>query len=274
MTGRRALAGASLAAVLVLALGLAAGVWQTPANLYRGGAPFTATPVALSAVVLAGLVDGINPCAFTVLLLFAAAIASTYRGLGDPGAKTARTTLLLYGGAFILAIFGTYLALGLGLLRASAVLTQNHVGARVGALASVLLGLWMLKDFFLPGWGPRLGAPGALGDLVHRWGQRASLVTMLGLGTLVGLCTVPCSGAVYLAVLSMLALQESFLRSYLYLLLYNVMFVVPLVAILGAASARPTLNRLAHWNLRHRERVRVGLGGTVVAVGLAILATV
>src|SRR5574340_969505 len=74
------------------------------------------------------------------------------------------------------------------------------------------------------------------------------------------LCTVPCSGAVYLGVLSLLALQPSALVGYSYLVLYNLIFVLPLVVILIAASARPTLNRLVHWNLHHKEWVRLALG--------------
>ncbi len=82
------------------------------------------------------------------------------------------------------------------------------------------------------------------------------------------------SGAVYLGVLSLLALQPSALLGYGYLVLYNLIFVLPLVVILAAASARPTLNRLAHWNLHHKEWVRLALGGGVVVMGLLILATV
>jgi hypothetical protein len=37
---------------------------------------------------------------------------------------------------------------------------------------------------------------------------------------------------------------------------------------------RPTLNRLAHWNLHHKEWVRLALGGGVIIMGLIILATV
>lgn len=59
-----------------------------------------------------------------------------------------------------------------------------------------------------------------------------------------------------------------------YLVLYNFMFVLPLIAILVVAPARPSLNRLAHWNLHHRERVGLGLGSAVVVMGFLILATV
>ena len=84
---------------------------------------------------------------------------------------------------------------------------------------------------------------------------------------------MPCSGAVYLCVLSLLAFQPAALLGYGYLVLYNLIFVLPLVASLVAASARPTLNRLAHWNLHHKEWLTLALGGGVVTMGLFILAT-
>ena len=93
-------------------------------------------------------------------------------------------------------------------------------------------------------------------------------------GFLIGLCTVPCSGAVYLAILSLLALQPTVWLGYSYLVLYNLVFILPLVIILLAASTRPTLNRLAHWNLHHKEWVRLALGSGVVVMGLLILVTV
>ena len=112
-----------------------------------------------------------------------------------------------------------------------------------------------------------------LGRWRGRWRKGHYPCLNLG-GFLIELCTVPCSGAVYLGVLSLLALQPSALLGYSYLVLYNLIFVLPLVVILIAASARPTLNRLAHWNLHHKEWVRLALGGGVVVMGLLILATV
>jgi cytochrome c biogenesis protein CcdA len=84
---------------------------------------------------------------------------------------------------------------------------------------------------------------------------------------------VPCSGAVYIAIISLLALQDNFVLSYGYLLVYKVMFILPLAMILLLASTRPGLNRMARWNLHHRERVKLILGGGVVVLGLTILAT-
>ena len=72
----------------------------------------------------------------------------------------------------------------------------------------------------------------------------------------------------------LLAAQPSALQGFAYLVLYNVMFILPLLGILAIASTRPLLNRLARWNLHHKEQVRLALGSGVVLMGLAILATV
>jgi cytochrome c biogenesis protein CcdA len=256
-----------------IALGAVAltGLWHpnAPAETMAAYLP----QITLPAVVVAGAVDGINPCAFTVLLLFITALTSTLKA-GESNVTALRARLLGMGGLYIAAVFLTYLALGVGLLKSLDFFTRQHVPARFGALLAILFGLWMLKDYFLPELGWRLQAPGRVGDIARQMAQRATLPALIAGGFLIGLCTVPCSGAVYLGVLSLLALQPTALQGYAYLVLYNVVFILPLVVILIGASSRPTLNRLAHWNLHHKEWVRLALGGGVVAMGLLILITV
>ncbi len=229
--------------------------------------------ITLPVVLVAGVIDGINPCAFTVLLLFITAILATVQ-VGAQSVNAVRARVLSRGGIYIAAIFLTYLGLGVGLLSTIDIFTRQHLPARIGALFAILFGLWMLKDFFLPGWGPRLQAPSQIGSLAHKAAETATVPALIVGGFLIGLCTVPCSGAVYLGILSLLALQSSAWVGYGYLVLYNIVFILPLIVILVAASARPTLNRLAHWNLHNKEWVRLVLGGGVVLMGLLILATV
>jgi cytochrome c biogenesis protein CcdA len=229
--------------------------------------------ITLPTVLVAGVVDGINPCAFTVLLLFITALLTSVQ-VGAQSVNAIRLRILSRGGIYIAAIFVTYLALGVGLLQTINLFTRQHLPARLGALFAILFGLWMLKDFFLPNLGWRLQAPGKVGAMAHNAARTATVPALIVGGFLIGLCTVPCSGAVYLGVLSLLALQPSALLGYGYLVLYNLVFVLPLIVILVAASARPTLNRLAHWNIHHKEWVRLVLGGGVVIMGLIILATV
>ena len=263
----------TLSTLSIVALGAIAltGLWHP--NAPTEAMQMYLPKITLPTVILAAAVDGINPCAFTVLLLFITAMLVTMQA-GEQSLRAIRTRILSLGGIYIAAVFLTYLGLGVGLLKSLDFFTREHLPARFGALAAILFGLWMLKDFFLPDVGWRLQAPSQVGTMARQMAKKATVPALILGGFLIGLCTVPCSGAVYLGVLSLLALQPSALLGYGYLVLYNLIFVLPLVVILVAASARPTLNRLAHWNLHHKEWVRLALGGGVVVMGLLILATV
>lgn len=257
-------------AVVVLGAAVLAGLGAPHAP--RAGALLPAlTP---GVVVAAGLVDGINPCAFTVLLLLITSLLAVAQARGSESAAVLRGRVVGLGSIYIAAVFLTYLTLGVGLLSAIDLFTQRHLPARLGAVLAIALGLWMLKDYFVPEAGLRLAAPAAVAGWARASARRMTVPALVGGGVLIGLCTLPCSGAVYLAVLALLAAQPSALAGYGYLVLYNVLFVLPLVGILVLASARPALNRLARWNLHHRESVRLALGSGVVLMGFAILATV
>ncbi|MBI4589989.1 MAG: cytochrome C biogenesis protein [Candidatus Rokubacteria bacterium] len=230
--------------------------------------------LTLGTVLVAGLADGFNPCAFTVLLLFITALLAAAQARGPESAVSLRGRVIGLGSIYIASVFVTYLALGVGLLWVVDLFTQRHLPARLGAVLSVALGLWMLKDYFVPELGFRLEAPAAVGRWARASARRMTVPALVAGGVLIGLCTLPCSGAVYLAVLSLLAGQPSALAGFGYLVLYNALFVLPLVVILFLASARPALNRLAHWNLHHREWMRLSIGSGVVLMGFVILATV
>jgi cytochrome c biogenesis protein CcdA len=267
---RRAIILTTLGVLALGALALA-GFWHP--NMSTEAVRAFLPKITLPTVLVAGVADGINPCAFTVLLLFITAMLATVQAGGE-SARTVRARLLGMGAIYIGAIFLTYLALGVGILKSFSVLSRQHLPARLGALATILFGLWMIKDFLLPDLGWKLQAPGKVGVFARQAARKATIPALVVSGFLIGLCTVPCSGAVYLGILSLLALQPTALLGYSYLVLYNLAFVVPLVVILVAASARPTLNRLAHWNLHHKEWVRLMLGSGVVIMGLFILAAV
>jgi cytochrome c-type biogenesis protein len=273
MAWSRARAILALAVIVLISLGLAVKLGLGHPLAPMAGMGELLPKVTLPAVLVGGLVDGINPCAFTVLLLFITALLATMQVGPAQSIARVRGRLIGLGSVYIGAVFFTYLALGVGVLASSHVFTRGHISARVGALLAVIFGLWLLKDFFLPGWGPRLQAPARVSDLIKATARRTTVPALLTGGVLIGLCTVPCSGAVYLAILSLLSAQSSKLVGYGYLVLYNLVFIMPLVAILIGATSRPTLTRMKVWNMEHKRTVRLVLGGGVVLLGLLILAT-
>lgn len=262
-----------LATLGVVALGaLAMAGWVHP-NAPSGAGLQYLPEITLGTVVVAAAVDGINPCAFTILLLLVTAVLATVQS-GSVSVGQVRARIIKRGGLFVAAIFLTYLAIGVGAIGTIELFTSRHWPARIAALLAVLFGLWMLKDYFLPDSRWQLRAPTRIGDVARSAARKGTVPALLGGGFLIGICTIPCSGAVYLGVLSLLALQPSRAVGFGYLLLYNLIFVLPLLAILAVAAARPALRRLTSWNLHHGARMRLLLGGGVVIGGLLILGTV
>jgi cytochrome c biogenesis protein CcdA len=241
--------------------------------------------LGVPAIVAAGFLDGFNPCAFGVLILFAtfALGLAAQRSLATPGqsrapdVRAASRSVLGLGAFFVIGVLVTYFLLGLGLMTAVASLTNfggNHLPSRIAALIAVGLGLWMIRDVLLPDASWKLEAPHALHGRMRSWARTSSPLALLGGGVLIGLCTVPCSGAVYLGVVAMLGASGTVGAGLGGLVLYNLAYITPLVALLVLAS-RPRLIRVINrWHLAHAGGTKVVLAIVVLALGFAILLTV
>lgn len=245
----------------------------------------TVSDLSVPVIITAGLLDGFNPCAFGVLILFATfALGLATRQSLDaarpgetPNTGAASRTVLGLGAFFVLGVLLTYFLLGLGLLTAVASLTDfggNHLPSRFAALLAIGLGLWMVRDVLLPDAGWKLEAPHALHGRMRDWARTSSPVALFGGGVLIGLCTVPCSGAVYLGVVALLGASGTVEAGLGALVLYNLAYITPLVVLLILAS-RPGLIRVINrWHLEHAGGTKVVLAIVVLALGFAILLTV
>lgn len=233
--------------------------------------------LTLPAVLGAALVDSINPCAFALLLVFVATmLAMLQRQAIVADAGHARRWLLSRGGVYISGIFLTYLVLGFGLLGAlefARTLSSTMLVSKAAALFALGLGLMMLQEALLPELGTRFTAHVDAARL-RKMVSRLGVPGLFGAGVLVGLCTVPCSGAVYVAVLALLSAQATALAGAGYLVLYNLVFVAPLVAILALASSPPIYRKMARWQLHHRASLKLATGMAAIAVGLLTLMVV
>ena len=239
--------------------------------------------LSVPAIVGAGVLDGFNPCAFGVLILFAtfalglAARQSLATDGAAPDVRGTSRTVLGLGAFFVLGVLVTYFLLGLGLLTVLASLTDfggNHLPSRIAALAAIGLGLWMVRDVLLPDASWKLEAPHALHGRMRDWARVTSPLALFGGGVLIGLCTVPCSGAVYLGVVALLGASGTVTAGLGGLALYNLAYITPLVILLVLAS-RPGLIRVINrWHLRHAGGTKLVLALVVLALGFAILLTV
>ncbi len=224
-------------------------------------------------VLAAGFADGFNPCAFALLVLFATYTLTLVNAVTASGTPTleARRRLLGAGSLYVGAVLVTYFVIGLGLLSFLGWLGRDHLVARAASIVALFMALWMLKDVFLPGVGPSMMAPSGTHGRMQRAMERGGLAGMLIAGVLVGICTVPCSGAMYLQITAVLHASGGGLTGLALLALYNIAFIVPLLILLLAVSDRRVLGQLGRWNRANSPWIKVGLAVAVIAMSFGLM---
>ncbi len=235
------------------------GDWQQAGN---GGGPGGEDRYLLPLVVVSGLLDGINPCAFAILIFFVAFLFVIRR---------TRANTLKMGAVYIAAIFTVYFLIGIGLLQTILISGVPHLMARVGAVLVIALGVINLLNYVFPQIPVILKTPKVSWERIKERMVQATYPSAMVAGLLVGLCTFPCSGGIYVAVLGLLASQTSYSVGLGYLLLYNLMFILPLVVILAGVTNRPVARKLATWERSRSDLLRLISGVVMVALGVIIL---
>ncbi len=138
----------------------------------------------------------------------------------------------------------------------------------------ILLGIINIIGFLLPADKAakfKLGIPAFTKDYLKQWLHKATLPAAFVSGFLVGLCTFPCSGGMYVAIVGLLAAKTTYLSGLGYLIIYNLMFVVPLLIILVAASNKHAVEKLSQWEQSQSKVMKLVVGLVMILLGLAIV---
>src|SRR3989338_6836387 len=215
----------------------------------------------LPLVVVASLIDSINPCAFSVLLLTIAFLFS----LGK-----LREKILTIGSFYILGLLAVYLAIGLGILQVLHLFNTPHFMAKLGASLLIVLGLINLIGHFWPNFPIKLKISAKFHRPMAQLMEKGSLPAAFALGALVGLCEFPCTGGPYLMVLGLLHDQATYLRGLAYLIFYNLIFILPLVIILILASEKTLLEKVDDWRKTKTGKMKLYSGMAMIILGLLI----
>ena len=227
-----------------------------PATLPEGAA------LTLPLVVASALVDGINPCAFSVLIFLLVTIVSL----------ESRRKMLTVGSVFIAAVFTFYFLSGLGLF---AVIQSAGISRLISVIAAAVAftaGTISILSVFGRGNGQSiLSIPDSQKGVINRYIRKASIPGAFIVGILVGMFELPCTGGIYLAILSLLANRMTAIEGIPYLLVYNFFFVLPLIVILGICTYGLSVERLEGWRTGSRKAVRVIMGGVMIFLGIILI---
>jgi cytochrome c biogenesis protein CcdA len=220
-------------------------------------------------IVSTGLADSINPCAFTVLVFFISFLVFI-------GYK--KKEIFFVGGLFILTVFVTYLLLGFGIFNTFKSLGVYYI-LQIGItlvtmIFAFVLAVMNVYDFiiFKKTNDPQrtiLKLPGVIKkkiqnvirdniDIREKTGHSTKsflgvVISTVGCAFLVTLLESVCTGQMYLPIIVYLTVSApSKLVALYYLMLYNLVFVLPLavIVVLGALGVNSeTFAKFAQKNL-------------------------
>ncbi|MCF7943623.1 MAG: hypothetical protein K9L21_04250 [Spirochaetia bacterium] len=235
--------------------------------------------LAVLPVFLAGLVDGVNPCAFATMLFFISWIALR----GGSGKR-----MILAGIGFIVGVFIAYFIIGLGLFtvfQAAGNLTiLRQVIRYLFSASAFILALLSMRDAYLIKKTGNAGSmllqlPSGIKKRIHtviRKNQekensgRSWLLfpALLITGILVALLELACTGQIYFPTIAYMVQSGYDAGAFFWLILYNAAFIFPLVLLFGLALAGVSQKNITHWFNRNV------FGGKIAAAVLFLLLTV
>lgn len=218
------------------------------------------TPI-LSVVLISGFIDSFNPCAISLLLIYISMMFTLQKD---------RKEIFYFGLTYVLSIYITYLLIGLGLLRAGTLFTSYPI-TKAGAVLVIFFGLMNIKEYFFPNAPFSIRIPIKIRAVVSKYAYQATIASAIIVGILIGLYEFPCSGAIYLAVVSLLSSQTSFWTGLIYLLIYNLMFVLPLILIFVAATNKITTERYINLQEKHGRKLHLLLAIAMIILGIVML---
>ncbi len=221
----------------------------------------TNDPIFIPVLIASALVDSVNPCAFSVLLITVAFLAS----LGME-----RKKVLLLGASYISGILVVYVLIGLGMLRVLDIFGVPHFVTNFGAGILLFFGSSQILSYFYPHFPIEFKIPEFIKGRLAKLIKEASLLATFFLGVLVALFEFPCTGGPYLMILGLLHDSQTYGSGLLYLLLYNLIFIAPLVAILLLASDKTLFARAEEWKKKAAGRGKLFSGLAMILLALVI----
>lgn len=216
----------------------------------------------LPLVLLSSLLDSVHPCSFSILLI---TIAFLF------GLQMTREKILRIGGIYIVGIFASYLLIGLGILKVLHLFNTPHFMGKLGATLLIIFGIINLINRFFPNTPIRLSMPSAVHKPMARLMEKTSMVAAFLLGALVGVCQFPCMGGPYLMVIGLLRDQMTYSAGFWYLVLYNLVLIVPLALVLWFSADKAVVDKMQEWKRDNLSRVRLAAGVLMVILGTLIL---
>jgi cytochrome c biogenesis protein CcdA len=221
----------------------------------------------LWAVIGAAALDSINPCDFAVMLLLIGRLLVIGR----------RKKVIWAGLAWSAGVYLVYFLMGYVFytLLGVTVGTRSLRGPYILVVSSIaiLMGLWQMKDLLWYGKWFSIEVPESWKPVLTR--VTNSVVSIPGVfiaGMLDALFLAPCTSGPYIAILSLLSTTTTRTQGVLMLLLYNLIFILPMIGIaLTVHFGITTTARAERWRTAKMGKLHFVTGVVMVLLGVGMI---
>jgi len=206
------------------------------------------------------LVDSVNPC--TIYLYTLLLIATSLSTIAVER-RINRARIIAVGLAFALAVMAGYILLGLGLLTVMSVLPKIFFVA-----IGVGFGLWVIYAGLTGK--ERIAAKGRMVKLLPKASK--SILLSIALGLLATFTLLPCSAGPYV-VFTGIASRLPLVQAIPLLLLYNTIFILPLLAVLTAILLGVSRSEVREFLIKHNAKLSVVAGILLIIIAVYMIIT-
>jgi len=225
--------------------------------------------MSFSLVVVAGLLDGTNPCAIGMLILLLGYLLVFAHQPHQ---------MVKIGLIYIVTIFITYFLIGIffshivyQLLAWPLYQSVSHI------IKYIIVGLiWVaalinIKDFFFYGKWFSLGVGKKEVPILMRLIKKVDWPTTVLLGLAVTIFELPCSLPLYVGAIAVMTNTFSYFYTVAYLLLYNLMFVTPLIIVYAVILKSHHIFEAKDIQERANRWMKLTMGLAQIGIGIILL---
>lgn len=214
--------------------------------------------------ITTGLVSGVNPCVFSVLIF----LMSTLAVAGSRG------RMLAVGVTYIATVFVVFFLSALAVVQFVRVIgEQNLALAKMGiGVFLLIVGIVSIKDFFWYNRWFSFKIPTFTKHSISYLGKTGSFLAIIMLGFIATIAALPCTigpftffSANYLS--SMTAMENN-----LYTGLFTLAFTIPMILLfVGIYAVKVGTDRAEEWRMKSARYMKLATGLLMVAFGLLLV---
>jgi cytochrome c-type biogenesis protein len=210
----------------------------------------------------AGVLAGFNPCLLAVMAFLASVT------LAQHGRRTEMLRITL---GFSAGIFTMHMLAGMSILSLVHFLPEiqgNFI--EISILLIALLGFWHIFDAYWLKKHARstFRTPEPLKNFMTTMDKNKLLLLSFLSGSMFSLVKAPCVGAIYLSILSILATKTDIFSGTVYMCIYNVGLLLPVVALGLLLAFGLSPNKVTQFRERWRVEIRLTTGFILISIAL------